>query len=37
MADAEIYAEEQRRLENPLNHEEGKLRDGEFWVELNDS
>ena len=37
MADAEMYAEEEHHPENPLNHEEGNLSDGEIWVNLNDS
>ena len=37
MADAEMSAEEEHHLANPLNHEEGNLRDGEIWVDLNDS
>ena len=37
MADAEMYVEEERHLENRLNNEEGKLKDGEIWVYLNDS
>ena len=37
MADAEMFAEEERRPEHPLNNEEGNLRDGEICVDLNDS
>ena len=37
MADAEISAEEEHHQENPLNNEEGNLRNGEIWIELNDS
>ena len=37
MADAEMSAEEEHRHEIPLNNERGNLRDGEFWVDLNDS
>ena len=37
MADAEMSAEEEHHLENALNNEEGNLRDGEIWVDLNDS
>ena len=37
MADAKMYAKEERRPKNPLNKQEGNLRDGEFWVDLNDS
>ena len=36
MADAEMSTEEERRLENPLNNEEGNLKDGEILVDLND-
>ena len=36
MADAGISIEEECRLEQPLNNEEGNLRDGEFWVDLNE-
>ena len=32
-----MSAEEERRLEQPLNNEECNLRDGEFWVDLNES
>ena len=35
MADAGMFAEEEHRLEQPLN-EEGNLRDGELWVYLNE-
>ena len=37
MADAEMSIEEERHPENPLNNEEGNLRDGEIWVDLNES
>ena len=37
MADAEMSIEEERHPENPLNNEEGNLRDGEILVDLNDS
>ena len=37
MADAKMYAKEERRPKNPLNKQEGNLRDGEFWVDINDS
>ena len=35
MADAGMSAEEERLLEQPLN-EEGNIRDGELWVDLNE-
>ena len=31
-----MSAEEERHPQNPLNREEGHLRDGEIWVDLND-
>ena len=31
-----MSAEEERHLENPLNNEEGNLKDGEILVDLND-
>ena len=37
MTDAEISIEEEQHQGNPLNNEEGILRDGEIWVDLNDS
>ena len=37
MADAGMFAEEQHRPEQHLNNEEGNLRDGEFWLDLNES
>ena len=37
MADAGMSANEERRSKQPLNNEEGNLRDGELWVYLNDS
>ena len=37
MADAEMSAKEEHDPENPLNCEEGKLRDGEIWVDLNNN
>ena len=30
MADAGMFVEEERRVEQPLNIEEGNIRDGEF-------
>ena len=37
MEDAEMSAEKEHHHEIPLNNEMGNLRDGEFWVDLNDS
>ena len=37
MVDARMSAEEGRHLEQPLNNEEGKLRDWEFWLDINES
>ena len=37
MEDADMFAEEEHHHEIPLNNEKGNLRDGEFWVDLNDS
>ena len=37
MADVGISTEEELHPENPLNNEEGNLRDGEIWVNLNES
>ena len=37
MANAEMSAEEERHPEHPLNNEKGNLRDGEIWIDLNDS
>ena len=37
MADGEICAEEEHHPENNLNREEENIRDGEIWVDLNDS
>ena len=34
---AEMSTEEEHRHEIPLNNERGNLRDGGFWVDLNDS
>ena len=36
MADAKMSAEEERHPTNHLNNEEGNLRDGEIWVDLNE-
>ena len=30
-----MYAEEERHPKDPLNKEEGNLRDGEIWVDLS--
>ena len=32
-----MLAEEEHHVKNPLNNEDGNLRDGEIWVDLNDS
>ena len=37
MGDVGIYAEEERHPEQLLNNEEGNIREGEFWVDLNES
>ena len=37
MVDVEMYEKQEHHPKNPLNHEEGNLRDGEIWVDLNDS
>ena len=37
MADVGISAEEESRPRNPINNEEGNIRDGEIWVNLNES
>ena len=37
MADAGMSVEEEPLPGNPLNNEEGNLRDGEIWVTLNES
>ena len=37
MVDAGMSTEEECRLEQPLNTEEGNLRDGNFQVDLNES
>ena len=31
-----MFAEEEHRSEQPLNNEEGNIRDGEFCVDLNE-
>ena len=37
MDDAEMSVEEEHHHEIPLNNKRDNIRDGEFWVELNDS
>ena len=37
MADDEMSVEEEHHPKNPLNREEENIRDGEIWVDLNDS
>ena len=37
MANAKMSAEEEHHPENPLNHEEGNLRDGKICVDLNNN
>ena len=37
MEDVGMSAEEERHPEQPLNNEEGNLRDGELWVDINES
>ena len=37
MVDAGISTEEERHPEQPLNNEEGNIRNGELWEDLNDS
>ena len=37
MADAGMSVEKERRPEQPLNNEEGNIRDGDFQVDLNES
>ena len=37
MADAEMSTKQEIHWENPLNNEEDNLRDGEIWVNFNDS
>ena len=32
-----MFAEEESRLKQPLNNEHENIRDGEFWVDLNES
>ena len=37
MVDAEMYEKEKFLPKNLLNKQEGNLRDGEFWVDINDN
>ena len=37
MAGVGIPAEEESHPRNPVNNEEGNLREGEIWVNLNES
>ena len=37
MADVEMSVEQERHSKYPLNNKEGNLKDGEIWVDLNDS
>ena len=37
MVDGEMLAENEYNPENPLDNEDDNLRDGEIWVDLNDS
>ena len=37
MADVGMYVEEESHPRDPVNNEEGNLRDGELWVNLNES
>ena len=37
MTDVEMYAEKECHIEDTLNNQEGNLRDGEFWVDINDN
>ena len=32
-----MFVEEERHPEQPLNNEEGNIRNGELWEDLNDS
>ena len=32
-----MYDEEESHPRNPVNNEEGNIRDGEIWVKLNES
>ena len=37
MVDVGMFAEEEFHLENHLNNKEDNLRDGQIWVNLNES
>ena len=37
MADAGIFVEEESHPRDPMDNEEGNLKDGEIWVNLNES
>ena len=37
MADVGMFAEEESHPRNPVNNDEGNLRDGEIWVNLNET
>ena len=37
MAEVGMSLEEESRPRNPINNEEGNLREGEIWVKLNES
>ena len=36
MADVGISAEEESHPRNPINNEEGNIRDGKIWINLNE-
>ena len=37
MADVGMYVEEESHPRNPMNNEEGNLREGDIWENLNES
>ena len=37
MANVGMFAEEESHPRNPINNEEGNIRDGEIWVNWNES
>ena len=37
MADVGMSAEEELHPKNPINNEEGNIRDSEIWVNMNES
>ena len=37
MAEVGMSSEEESHPRNPINNEEGNIRDGEIWVNLNES